>query len=154
MRSAAFRRWALSFEKAFLIGLKSELQGRQEQQPCVGRLDHLAHPRAFVTGQIVHGHDVARPEFGHEHFVDIGLEGDAVDRSVEHEGRGDAVAMQFGDEGGRLPVPMRDADPEPLAAQAASVTARHVGRCPGFVDEDEPLGGRERAGRRTRPAAA
>jgi len=32
------------------------------------------------------------------------------------------------------------ADPQALAARAAPMAARHVGRGPGFVDEDEAVG--------------
>jgi len=35
---------------------------------------------------------------------------------------------------------MRHAHPKPLAALAAAMAARHVGRGPGFIDEDEALG--------------
>jgi hypothetical protein len=37
-------------------------------------------------------------------------------------------------------VPVGHADPQQLAAQAAPMAARHVGRGPGFVDEDEAVG--------------
>jgi hypothetical protein len=37
-------------------------------------------------------------------------------------------------------VAMRHAHPKPLAAPAAPVAARHVGRGPGLVDEDQPVG--------------
>lgn len=123
-----------------LDGVEVGTVGRQEKESGAGRLDHLAHLRPLVAGQIVHDHDVARPEFGHENLVDIGLEGDAVDRPVEHEGRGDAAAAQSGNEGGRLPVPVRHADPQPLATGASAMPPRHVRRGPGLVDEDKPLG--------------
>jgi hypothetical protein len=35
---------------------------------------------------------------------------------------------------------MRHADPEPFATRAAAAAARHVGRGPGLVDEDEAFG--------------
>lgn len=37
-------------------------------------------------------------------------------------------------------MPVGHADPQTLAAQAAPMAARHVGRGPGFVDEDEAIG--------------
>lgn len=40
---------------------------------------------ALVAGEIVHNHDVAAPEVGHEHLVDIGLEPVAV---AQNRGKG------------------------------------------------------------------
>ncbi len=37
-------------------------------------------------------------------------------------------------------MPVRHTRAQPLAASASAVLARHVGRRPGFVDEDEPVG--------------
>lgn len=36
-----------------------------------------------------------------------------------------------------LPVPVRYPNPEPFATPAATVSPRHVGRGPGFIDEDQ-----------------
>lgn len=35
---------------------------------------------------------------------------------------------------------MRNERPQALTAPAAAMTTGHVGGCPGFVDEDEPVG--------------
>lgn len=48
-------------------------------------LNRSAHGRSFVAAEVVHHDDVARREFGHEHLLDVSLEGVAVDRSIEHE---------------------------------------------------------------------
>ena len=37
-------------------------------------------------------------------------------------------------------MPVRHARTQSLTPPAAPVATRHVGRCPGLVDEDEPLG--------------
>ena len=62
-----------------------------------------------MAGEIVHDDDVAWPELGDEHLLDVGLEGVAVDRAVEHQGRDNAVEAQAGDEGRGLPVAVRNA---------------------------------------------
>jgi hypothetical protein len=72
--------------------------------------------------------------------LDIGLEGDAIDRAIEHEGRDHAARGQASDEGRRFLVAVGDADPQAFAAAAAAVGPRHVGRSPGLVDEDQALG--------------
>jgi hypothetical protein len=93
-----------------------------------------------VAGQIVHDDDVALAQLRHEDALDIGLEGEPVDRTVEHE-RGDHAACgQAGDKGRRFPVAVRNADAQALAAAAAAVGSGHVGGRPGLVDEHETLG--------------
>lgn len=93
----------------------------------------------LVARQAVHDDDVAPPEFRHENLGDIGLEGGAVDRSVEHPGRNEAAKGQRANEGRCLPVAMRNPDPKPLTAPAATVPTGHVRGGPGLVDEDEAL---------------
>jgi len=93
-----------------------------------------------VAGEIVHDDDVAGLKFGHEHLGDIGFEGIPVDRPVQHPRRNEAARRQRADEGRGFPMPMGDADLQPLATQAASMTARHVGRGPRLVDKHQRVG--------------
>jgi len=99
----------------------------------------LAHGRRLVRGQIVHDDDVARREGRHQHPLDIGQEGGAVHGAVEQHGRGHALEPERADEGGRLPVAVRHRRPAALAARRAAITAGHLGRGAGLVDEDQPL---------------
>jgi len=43
------------------------------------------------------------------------------------------------DQSGSLAVAVREAHPQPLAFRATTVAADHIGRGPGFVDEDQAL---------------
>jgi hypothetical protein len=104
------------------------------------RLDSGPHCRTLVARKIVHHHDVTGLESGHEHLVDIGLEGDAVDRPVEHHRRDHAGESESCHEGRRLPVAMRDAGPEPLTPWGAATKAGHVGGGPCLVDKHEAGG--------------
>jgi len=70
-----------------------------------------------VARQVVHDHEVSGAQFGNEHLRDIGLEGIAVEGTIEHEGRNDPVDPQSGDEGGGLPVSVGYAGPEALPAR-------------------------------------
>ncbi len=79
-------------------------------------------------------------EFGHEDLLDIGLEGLAVDRPGEDEGRDHAAQSKGRDDGRGLPVAVRDADPQARPARGAAMGASHVGLRPGLVDEDQPRG--------------
>lgn len=104
-----------------------------------GGLYHLAYARPLVARQVVHDDDVAWPQLRHEDPGDISLEGVAVDRPVEHPGSDEAAEGQCAYEGRCLPVAMRNADPKPLTAPAATVPTSHVRGGPGLVDEDEAL---------------
>jgi hypothetical protein len=83
--------------------------------------------------------DVAGAEFGHQHLLHIGLEGEAIDRTVEDHRRHHAGDPQPGQEGCRLPMAIGNAGPEPLTSWSASPQPRHVGGGPRLVDEDEAL---------------
>ena len=87
--------------------------------------------------QVVQDDDVARREGGGEELLGIGGEGVAVHRAVEDHGRGEAAEAQARDQGGRLPVAMRDRGAAALAAWAAPAQAGHLGGRAGLVDEDE-----------------
>ena len=65
------------------------------------RFDPLAHFLPLVAGQIVHDDDVALAQLRHEDALDIGREGEPIDRTVEHERRDHAACGQAGDEGRR-----------------------------------------------------
>ena len=112
----------------------------QEQQARAGGFDQGASAGPLVAGQVVHDDDVAGEQFGDEHLLDIGLEGVAVDRAGQDEGRDHAAHGQGADEGGRLPVAVREAHAQPLTLRAATVGAGHVGLGPGLVDEHQPFG--------------
>ena len=69
----------------------------------------------------------------------IGLEHLAGHRSFEHEGRGDAIMAQGGDESDGLPVAVRHFLDQPFALRRSPVEAGNRRRNAGFVDEDKPL---------------
>ena len=60
--------------------------------------------------------------------------------AVEDHGGGHALEPEGADEGGRLPVPVRDRGTAAGAAFRAAIAPRHLGRGAGLVDEDQPLG--------------
>ena len=93
-----------------------------------------------MAREVVHDDDVTGPQFGHENLGDIGFEPVAVDRAVQHHGSDHARHAQSGDQRGGFAVAVREAHAQALAPGAAAMAAGHVGRSPGFVDEDEPLG--------------
>ena len=85
-----------------------------------GGFDGAADCWPLVAAEVVHDDHIARLQLRHEHLIDICLEGIAVDRAVEdHRGR-NPVEAEAGHEGGRLPMPVRNAGPEPLAFASPS----------------------------------
>ena len=115
-----------------------------------GRTHVSTRPRSVLFDKIllapmgasthVHDDDVALAQFRNKDALDIGLEGDAIDRAVEHERRDHAARGQASDESRRFPMAVRDADTQAFAAAAAAVGPRHAGRSPGLVDEDQAFG--------------
>ena len=114
--------------------------GGQVEKARARRFDPLARRRPLVAGQVVHDDDIAHAQFGSKDALDIGLEGEPIDRAVEHERRNHAARRQAGDESRRFPVAVGNANPQPLAAAAAAVGPSHVGRSPGLIDEDQAFG--------------
>ena len=94
----------------------------------------------LVATQIIENDDVAWGQGRREHLLDIGCEQLAIDRSVDHPGRVDAIVPQGGDEGQRLPVAVRHARIKTLPAQAPAAQRCHVGLDPGLIDEDQAPG--------------
>ncbi len=113
---------------------------RRETQLRAGGFDGVAHGNGFVRAQIVHDDDISGRQRRHQHLLHIGQESGAVHRPVEHHGRGHPLETERADEGGGLPMPVGHRRPAALAAPRPAVAPRHLGRGPGFIDEDQPLG--------------
>src|SRR4051795_5309225 len=77
---------------------------RQIEQRRSSSLDQRSDAWRLVARQVVHDDDVSRAHLRDENFLDVYLEGVAIDRTVEHERGDQAGEPQPGDEGGRLPV--------------------------------------------------
>src|SRR5579863_2330053 len=107
---------------------------------CSCGLDQGSYGRCLVAGQIVHDDDIADTQFWYEDALDPGLKDVAVDGAIDDERSHDATVAQACDEGRGLPVSVRGAHAQPLASEAASVAARHVGAGPAFVHEYQSVG--------------
>ena len=90
-----------------------------------------------MTAEVVDDDDVARLERRNQDLLDVGQETLAVDRTIDHTRRVDAIMTEGGQEGQRPPAAMRGLGDEPLAPSRTAVGARHIGLGPGFVDEDQ-----------------
>jgi len=65
--------------------------GRQQKELCTLSLYGGAHGGNLVGRQVVQGNDVAGLEGGDQHLLDIGEEGLASHRSIEHHRRAEPV---------------------------------------------------------------
>jgi len=127
--AAALRR-ALILANAASIGLRSG-ECRQIEDFGARGLYGLADAIDLVARQIIHDDNVAVPQGWAEDLLDIGGEALTIDRPFDHQGSGQAVHAQGGDEGGDLPMAVGHIIDQPLATPAATIAARH-GR--GLVD--------------------
>src|SRR5689334_11016903 len=105
-----------------------------------GGADGATDRLALVAAEIVEDDDVALGEGWDENSLHVEREELAVDRTVDDPRGIDAVGPQGGDEGERLPMPVRQAGLETLSARSPAAQRRHVGLDPCLVDEDEPAG--------------
>ena len=119
-RSAARRRSALSLEEA-----------------CADGFDAFADACHLVRGEIVENDGVTRREARDKTAVEVGEKDVAVHRPVDDERGDDAVLPQAADKGRDLPMAMRDAPDQALAAAATATHRGHVRARAGLVDEDE-----------------
>src|SRR5208283_5875495 len=92
-----------------------------------GRFNHLAHTGNLVHREAVHHHDVAALEGGNETMFKIGHEGYCIYWSIQHEGCDHRTTAQAGDEGDRLPMPVRYMVGQPKATRAAAAKPHHGG---------------------------
>ena len=98
----------------------------------------LVNPALLIEIEAVADDDVATYQRGNQNLLDIGEEQLAIDRSVEHAGRDQAILAQASNEGGGVPVPMRYCINQPVTHRGPAVEPDHVRLGPGLIDEDQP----------------
>jgi hypothetical protein len=72
-------------------GVEVRAVGREIEQLCACYFDEFTDSGSLMAREVINDDDVAGAEFPNEDLLDIGLEGIAVDRTVEHEGRDEAA---------------------------------------------------------------
>jgi hypothetical protein len=100
-------------------------------------LDGPHRRRPFVARQVVHHHDVARPQRRHQHLLDVRHEQVAVHRPVDHHRGHQPVGPQRRHERRRLPVPVRDRVDHPVPDRRPAVPPGHLRVRPGLVEEHQ-----------------
>ncbi len=122
-------------------GADSGPVGRQEDEVGAPGPDGGSCGLDLVAAQIVQDDDVARREGWGQDLLDIEHEEFAVDGTVDHPWRVDAVVAQGGDEGLGLPVAEGGVGLQAFAPHPPAAQGRHVGLHPGFVDEHQARDG-------------
>ena len=130
---------SLELGEGILDGIEIGTVRRQVEQRCPACFDRLSDAVDLVGGQIVHDDDVGRPQERGQHLLAPSPEDLAVHRPVEQHRGDEAGTGQPADEGNGLPVSMRDGGAAALAFGRPTAQARHLGREPAFVDEDQAL---------------
>lgn len=80
-------------------------------------------------------------EAGDQDLLHTAQEAFPIDGAIEEAWSRDPVDPQGSQEGQYLPVTVRDARFEPMAAHAPATLGRHVGLDPGRINEHRPRGG-------------
>ncbi len=75
---------------------------------------------------------------GTRDLLDVGHEQLSIDRAINGQRCGQAVAAKRADKGCRLPVPMRHGVDQTMATSGPAIAPRHVGLHPGFINENKP----------------
>ena len=120
----------------FFDGIEIRGIGRQKQDLSPGLGDQGQCLIVFVRGQVIHHHQISRPEGRTQHFPNIGLEHFRVSRPVDGQtGRG-PVHPNGTDHGGGLPMAVRGVGVDPLAPRGAAAQTGQIGLGRRFVQKD------------------
>ena len=110
--------------------------GRQKAETGADPLNGGLHVRLLMHGKVIEHDDVAGPQRGDEHLLDIGEKRGVVDRPIEDRRGVQPVHAQGGDHRVRVPMPIGRVVAQPEAPRAAAVAADQVGGDARLVDED------------------
>lgn len=128
----------LEFGEGVLDGIEVRAVGREIAHSRTCCFDGGLNAGTFVRAEIVHDNNVAWPQIGYQHAIDIGLEAAAIDRTIQDHGRHDAGQSQPSDERRGFLVTMWHGGTQPLATSTPPVASCHIRGSPGFINEDQP----------------
>ena len=126
----------LELGECLLDGVEVGAVGRQKEELGADVADGTANRAGFVAADIIHHHDVARPQGWHQALDHPGQKARGVERSVEHARGNHAVIAEPRNESERFPVTMWHLGEQSLANPAAAVPPCHTCLGPRLVDED------------------
>jgi hypothetical protein len=128
----------LEFGERQFDGVEVGTVRRQIDELGADAFDRFADAGHFVSGQIVHYDEVALLERRRQLLLNVAEEHRPVHRTVDHGGRCEAAQSQRADEGRRLPVAVRHAGHDALAAKGPAVQPSELRMGPAFVEKRQP----------------
>lgn len=129
----------LEFGKRHLDRVQVRAVWREEEEPRPALFEDGFGVLAFVARQVVEDDHVTALERGSQLSFNIGFKDFSVHGTVNDPRSGQAVMPQGGDKGLRSPVTKGRFHLQSLPAARPPPQPCHLGRGPGFVDEDEPF---------------
>jgi hypothetical protein len=97
----------------------------------------LADVMDFVGGEVVEDERVALAQLRTEHLLQISRENLGIDGAFDQKGSFDAFMAQSCNEGGTLPMAMRNGADTTLANRAATIVASHLGVQARFINKHQ-----------------
>lgn len=91
----------------------------------------------FVGGEVIEDERVALAQLWTEHLLQISRENLGIDGAFDQKGSFDAFMAQGRNEGGTLPVAVRDGAETTLAHRAATMVTGHLGVQAGFINKHQ-----------------
>ena len=138
VRAWVFRSIALSLAKIWFIGVEVRAVGRQVPDCRASSLNRCLNAGDFMGAQVIHHHDVAGPQFGHEKLFNPGAKSRSIDGVVQHQRRAQPVCAQRADKGRGAPVAGGRKAPAALTPGRAAPRRCHVCCRPRLVKKDQP----------------
>src|ERR1035441_8778153 len=127
----------LEFSESQFNGIEIGAVRRQIAEANPARRKQLADRMNFVGREIVEDERVAFAQLWTEHLFQISCENLGIDSTFDQKGRFDAFMAQGRNEGGTLPVAVRDGADTSLAHRAATMVAGHGGVQAGFINKHQ-----------------
>ena len=127
----------LEFSESQFNGIEIGAVRRQIAEANPARRKQLADRMDFVGGEMVEDERVAFAQLRTEHLLQISRENLGIDSTFNQKGRFDAFMAQGRNEGGTLPVAVRDGADTSLAHRAATMVAGHGGVQAGFINKHQ-----------------
>ena len=110
---------------------------RQVTDANPSRRKQLVDVMDFVGGEIVEDEGVTLAQLRTEHLLKISRKNLGIDGTFDQKGSFDAFMAQGRNEGGALPVAMRDGADTTMAHRAATMVAGHLGIQAGLINKHQ-----------------
>ena len=125
------------FGKSQFNGIEIGAVRRQVADANPASRKQLADDLDFMGGEVVEDERVARTQLGTKHLLKVSRENLGIDGTFDQKRSFDAFMAQGRNEGGALPVAVRDGADTTLAHRAATMVAGHLGVQAGFINKHQ-----------------